>query len=429
MVTLDPKIIVRTEKQYYLLYNGENLGLITVSKETFERCITQNNWENQDEKFQEWLYKNDFLTEKATKSADGKNSEVDEEPPKTEQTFYELKSEISPLNILWALSPKCNLTCVYCFPDAKTHRSINKSLSTEELGKIADKIVESKALKVTLSGGECLLLKELWGIVKKLKAAGITVAILSNGIRMPDDALKKIKENKLFVGVSLDGPNEAVNSQTRGPLAFKKTISTIKRLLEDFVPTTVMVTVTKHNFCELERIVQLLSDLGVSAITFQDLRPFANKKQYDELRLTAKQEKELKHTLSKLVSSFPKIYFNTSELLIFNRSNLNGNLMQCPAGDNFAYIDFDGNLFPCTSLPTFKLGNLLEENKISKLWQNSESIKLLRRLKESSLSNIPECQTCTNKENCDGGCRGDALFYTDNLLGLPSRCPKALENL
>jgi len=428
MVILDPKIIVRAEKQYYLLYNGDNLGLISVSKEVFDRCVVRNKCENQDEKFQEWLKRNNFLTEKGIKQAEEKISS-DEEPQKTEQTFYEIKSEISPLNILWALSPKCNLTCVYCFPDAKAHRTIQNNLSMDKLVKIADKIVESKTLKVTLSGGECLLLKDLWSIVKRLKEAGITVAILSNGISMPNDILKKIKENKLFIGISLDGPDEKLNSLTRGPLAFKKTISTIKKLLKNSIPTTVMVTVTKHNFYELERTVQLLSGLGVSAITLQDLRPFANKKQYDKLRLTATQEKELKYTLNRIIKSFPKIFFNTSELMIFDRSNVNGNLMQCPAGDNFAYIDFYGDLFPCTSLPTFKLGNILEENTISELWQNSEAIKLLRKIKESSLDNVPECKTCKNKKHCDGGCRGDALFYTNHLLKLPSRCPKRLGNL
>ena len=295
--------------------------------------------------------------------------------------------------------------------------------------KIADKIIEAKTLKITLTGGECLLLKDLWDIIKKLKDAGITVAILTNGISIPKEALQKIKKYELFVGISLDGPTEDINSLTRGLFAFEKTINTLTNLLENFIPTTVMVTVTRHNFSELEKLTELLSKMGVLAITLQDLRPFATKEEYDKLRLTAVQERNLKDILNRLITNFPKIFFSTSELMIFDKQNVNGKMMQCPAGDNFAYIDFYGDLFPCTSLPTFKLGNLLGNYNISELWQNSVSIKILRDIKKLPIENLPECKSCQNKCICDGGCRGDALFYNDNLFGSPSRCPKVLRNL
>jgi radical SAM protein with 4Fe4S-binding SPASM domain len=119
---------------------------------------------------------------------------------------------------------------------------------------------------------------------------------------------------------------------------------------------------------------------------------------------------------------------NTTELMIFHKPHVNGLIMQCPAGDNFAYIDFYGDLYPCTSLPSFKLGNLLTDSSVKELWQNSKPIKLLRNIKKTPLDNIPICHSCTNKSSCDGGCRGDALFYTDDLFGIPPRCPMELEH-
>ncbi|MCW4030392.1 MAG: radical SAM protein [Candidatus Bathyarchaeota archaeon] len=425
MVELDPKVIVREEAACYLLYNGLNLGLISVSKEAYHRCILKDNFEKQDETFLNWLFTNSFLKEKPQNPT---AAPVDDGVPHTAATFYDIKSEISPLNILWALSPKCNLSCIYCFPDAKTHQTKEKTLTLREFEEIADKIIQAKAFKVTLTGGECLLLEDLWSVVEKLKAAGVTVAVLTNGVSMPPEVLQKIKAFNLFVGISLDGSTEEVNSLTRGKSAFQKTVNTIKKLIENGVSTTVMVTVTKHNFSEIEKIADLASALGVSAITLQDLRPFGTKNDYDQLKLTPVQEKKLKNLLTRLIAEYPKIFFNTAELTIFDRANPEGNQMQCPAGDNFAYIDFYGDLYPCTSLSTFKLGNLLG-GSISELWQNSESIKQLRAIKASPIDNLPECRSCANKVNCDGGCRGDALFYNNDLLGLPSRCPKALGNL
>jgi radical SAM protein with 4Fe4S-binding SPASM domain len=428
MTELDPKIIIREESNYYLLYNGKNLGLISLSKETFDKCIIHDKWGNKDSKLQTWLYENDFLTKKPNKK-NRDTPQLEDDSSKSELTFYDIKSEYSPLNLLWALSPKCNLSCIYCFPDAKTHSHSLCDPTTHQLLKIANKIIDAKVLKVTITGGECLLLENIWDVIKELKNAGITVAILTNGTSISEETLNKIRENELFIGISLDGPNEKSNSITRGPFVFEKTIKTITKLIKNNIPTTAMVTVTKHNFSELTQIAKLLSDLGVPSITLQDLRPFGTKETYDQLRLTAIQEKELENTLDKLTKSFPNIFFNSSELRIFHKSNANGLIMQCPAGDNFSYIDFYGDFFPCTSLKAFKMGNLLDDHSISELWQNSESTKLLRNIKKMSIDQIPACQSCVNKSFCDGGCRGDALFYNNDLLGTPSRCPKELGNL
>jgi radical SAM protein with 4Fe4S-binding SPASM domain len=428
MTHLDHKIIVREESDCYLLYNGENRGLVSLSKEMYNKCILQNHWDKRDTKMKDWLFENDFLAKKPNKK-NNNQPQLKEDPFQVSTTFFDLKSEYSPLNVLWALSPKCNLDCIYCFPDAKTHRRTLRSPPTEKLLKIAEKLIQAKVLKVTLTGGECLLLKNLWDVVKQLKNAGITVAILSNGTSISAKLLEKIKDNELFMGVSLDGSNEEINSLTRGSNAFEKTVKTIAKLTEKKIPTTVMVTVTKNNFSDLERIVKFVSTVGVSSVTLQDLRPFGTKETYDNLRLTANQEKDLENTLNRITKAFPKIFFNTSELMIFHKSNTNGYIMQCPAGDNFAYVDFYGDLYPCTSLQTFKLGNLSEEQSVSELWQNSESIKQLRMIKKIPIDRIHACNSCTNQSFCDGGCRGDALFYSDDLFGAPSRCPKQLGNL
>ena len=427
MTQLDPKIIVREESDCYLFYNGGNRGLISLSKETYDKCIIRDRWDNHDNKLQQWLFENDFLAKKPDKK-NRKAPQLEDDSFQVSTTFFDLKSEYSPLNVLWALSPKCNLSCIYCFPDAKAHSRTLGNPTTERLLKIANKLIQAKVLKVTLTGGECLLLKNLWVVVKQLKNAGITVAILSNGTSVSTKILKEIKDNELFMGVSLDGSNEEINSLTRGSFVFEKTVKAIAKLVENKVPTTVMVTVTKHNFSDLDRIVGFVSTLGVSSVTLQDLRPFGTKETYDQLRLSPNQEKDLENTIDRITKSFPNIFFNTSELMIFHKSKTNGFIMQCPAGDNFAYVDFYGDFFPCTSLQSFKLGNLLGNCSIPELWQNSKAIKLLRTIKNTSIDKIHACNSCTNKSFCDGGCRGDALFYNNDLFGTPSRCPKELGN-
>lgn len=99
--------------------------------------------------------------------------------------------------------------------------------------------------------------------------------------------------------------------------------------------------------------------------------------------------------------------------------------MQCPAGENIAYNDYQGNLYPCTALPTFKLGNLTKSN-LTDLWRNSISINLLRKLKTRDKTELTNCQNCSNLRNCEGGCSGYALYFNNDIESMPSRCPKNL---
>jgi radical SAM protein with 4Fe4S-binding SPASM domain len=144
------------------------------------------------------------------------------------------------------------------------------------------------------------------------------------------------------------------------------------------------------------------------------------------MRLTSVQEKGLKEKFDYLREQYPHILINPTELFIFNKQDANGKIMQCPAGENFAYIDFFADLYPCTHLPSYRMGNLLEQRSLCELWQDSDAAFQLRSLKNKALTEVSGCSGCSNREKCEGGCRGDALFYEGNPLGRPSRCPNQL---
>ncbi len=159
-----------------------------------------------------------------------------------------------------------------------------------------------------------------------------------------------------------------------------------------------------------------MASLGVDSINLQDLRPFGTREIYDRTRLTVGQEHRLQSLFERLRVAYPDMNLETSELFLCWKLKVNGRVMQCPAGDHFAYIDFHGDVYPCTSLPSFKLGNLLQGDSLIDLWQHSAPIKALRQLKSLKLTELAGCSACADEPCCDGGCRGDALFYRGDLL-------------
>jgi radical SAM protein with 4Fe4S-binding SPASM domain len=281
-------------------------------------------------------------------------------------------------------------------------------------------------LKVTLSGGECLLLPYIWRIAERLRSGGITVVLLSNGAPVTQRVAEHARALGLIFGISLDGPDEASNAPTRGRGAYGRSIKALRTLVDSNVPVAVVTTVNTYNFEHLERLVAQVRDLGVNSITFQDLRPFGTPQIYDRTRLTTDQERRLDGLFARLHAEHPGMRMRTSELFICSKKKTTDRVMQCPAGDNFAYIDFHGDVYPCTSLPSFKLGNVFAGDSLVDVWRNSRPILSLRELKNLPLTALPGCAGCADEPCCDGGCRGDALFYRGDLYGRPSRCPKEL---
>jgi radical SAM protein with 4Fe4S-binding SPASM domain len=427
---LADSIIVREERDSYLLYNGTNGGLVTVSKDAYRDVILRDSVQDPAyEPLRAWLASAYFLAEKPSDRGSVGVEEDGQAHKASPNRFFDLRSDLNPINVLWALTPRCNLRCIYCFPDAKVHSIGFKTPPAARLLKIADEIVRAQVLQVVLSGGECLLLKDVWTVVTRLKNAGLTVAILSNGSTLSEEMVGKFRESGALAGVSLDGPSEEINRRTRGRGAFDQSITGVRRLIAAGVDTTALITLTRHNFPVLEELFALLEDLGVISVAIQDLRPFGTKAQYDATRLTAEQERILPGKYEAISAAHPSISINSTELFLFSNKAASGKIMQCPAGDHFAYIDFYGNVYPCTSLPSFKMGRLLEGASLTELWRKSDKIRELRSIRQMPLDAIPGCRVCSNRSHCEGGCRGDALFYDDDLFGLPSRCPKRLGNV
>lgn len=418
---LSDRVIIREEAGGYLLYNGDNGGLIHLSHEAYENWILNESSTGAGyEEFHRWLLASGFLALSPTEDYQEPAAQIRD----FQDLFYGLRSRRNPLNVLWALTPRCNLKCIYCFPDARFHSEKIKDTPLELSLAVADQLIEAKVLKVTLSGGECLLYPGIWAVAERLRTAGLTVAIISNGAPITEEVAQKIRTLNICVGISLDGPNEQVHSQTRGAGAFRRAEAAINRLLEAGVPVSVLVTLTRHNFDCLEEHVAWIVRLGVNFVTLQDLRPFGTKELYDKTRLTVVQESRLEEAFVRLRSRYANLVIEPSELFICRKQVATGKVMPCPAGDNFAYIDFNGDVFPCTSAPSFKLGNVLKGESLSTVWRKSGAILAFRRLKQMNITDLPGCADCSNTAHCEGGCRGDALFYHGNLYARPSRCPR-----
>ena len=72
----------------------------------------------------------------------------------------------------------------------------------------------------------------------------------------------------------------------------------------------------------------------------------------------------------------------------------------CEAGTRLAYVDWDGNVYPCASIP-IRLGNLLE-NPFDRIWRSPQRMAIVE-----AIHSVPvDCDSCM----AHSGCRGLAHF-------------------
>lgn len=90
----------------------------------------------------------------------------------------------------------------------------------------------------------------------------------------------------------------------------------------------------------------------------------------------------------------------------------------CQAGTALAYLDWNGEVYPCDALPV-RLGNLLD-TPFEEIWRTPAR----ERLAESIRAMPGGCLACAERIGCHGGCRGLA-YLADRSFDCPDpSCPK-----
>jgi radical SAM protein with 4Fe4S-binding SPASM domain len=87
----------------------------------------------------------------------------------------------------------------------------------------------------------------------------------------------------------------------------------------------------------------------------------------------------------------------------------------CQAATRLAYVDWDGNVYPCDALP-IRLGNLLE-TPFERIWRSPARQRVAEAIRE-----LPgEGDSGDARTDCIGGCRGLAYFSSDSFDHRESR--------
>lgn len=150
------------------------------------------------------------------------------------------------------LTCKCNLDCGICF-----RRLGLEEADTKNIFNLISKIAEFNVDMIVLSGGEPLLRKDLLDIIKFIKDKGMKVALQSNGILLSNQ-LDNLVGLVDVISLSLDGPNEKVNSIFRGPGHLAAIVDVLPKIKEKNIKVKLGTVITKINYKDVSAIGNLI---------------------------------------------------------------------------------------------------------------------------------------------------------------------------
>lgn len=336
------------------------------------------------------------------------------------------------LYLQWDSTNECNLQCKHCYHHL--HTSDKREMNLEETKKMLDDLKEtskrwSMTPRISISGGEPLMRKDLFDILNYANENGIITAILTNGTLLTPEKSKEIYSMGVRrVQISIDGKKETHNQIRARPFAYDKALEGIVNASLFGIDVTVSMTLMQSNKGEFEEVIQASINAGAKKVGFKtyvpDKRLGANDPEYVNAKEAFFVFKDTKKLIEKYSHKITVLTSDTLWRILEPNSSVkematkeNKYLTGCSAGYRALSVLSDGTVYPCRRLPiqigdiTEGISNLIVNNKVMQELRNLDKMK-----RNSSCEKVSYCR----------GCRAIAYAVTGDFMAKDPMCFKHL---
>lgn len=281
----------------------------------------------------------------------------------------------------------CDLDCCHCYIDDKR----TEPLSTEEILNVLRQAREMGALKLTLSGGELFLRKDLFEILEFARASRFYIKLKTHGGLLTEEAADRLAELGINrVDFSVYSLNEDVHDFiTRKGGSLTRTLEGMERLISRGIPVRVNCSVMNLNIGAYKSLYRYFAERGIDASIDGSIRGSnGGGVETYVLGLTLEEKVELETFKREMLGTVPNPVTMDPEEHI------------CWAGKTSAHIQPDGTLTPCVAWP-MALGNVRTQS-LAQIWTEQEELQEIRGMRRKDLSGCNGCGLQTKCTFCPG---------------------------
>ena len=344
-----------------------------------------------------------------------------------------------PTKVYLELTTECDLDCPMCI--RHSWRNAGGSMSDETFEAVLAGLGGMESITtVSLSGfGEAMTHGQFWSFLARLKAAGLFVEVISNGLWPDGQTAERMIDLKLDrVIVSVDGISDA-SSRMLHEGSFAAVSANLRALNElrmsrdvAYPQTGIEFVATKHNIGELADLKRLSWPLGFSTILVTNVIPhtreLASETLYEHWNTASRTRSasiwsvavdlpvmdpraDVGRTVQRLSHGGAKVLVNGAEIV--------GVSPRCRFVNEGRFaIRWDGQVSPCLQLMhehsyiyrghrkrivPYHLGNV-NAAPLAAIWGGAEYTDFRRRVRAFEFSPCLDCGNCdlraTNEEDC-----------------------------
>lgn len=347
--------------------------------------------------------------------------------------------------VIWNLIRRCNLACQHCYTNS-TDKDFAGELSTDEVFRVMDDMKAFGVPVLILSGGEPLLRPDIFEIAARSKALGFYTGLSSNGTRITDSNIDRIREIGFdYVGVSLDGIGSVHDTFRRKEGSFDEAMRGVKLCKEAGIKVGLRFTLTQDNVGSLKDVVNLLDTHDLDKFYMSHLnysgRGRVNRERDAHFQMTRDAMDFLfDRAMEGLVSGREKEFVTGNNdadgvyLLQWAKRrfpdraasllpHLQAKLEQWggnSTGVNIANVDNLGNVHPDSFFWDYTLGNL-RQRPFSAIWSDLSN-PVLAGMRARPRKVGGRCGTCAQFSVCNGNTRVRAWQTTGDFWAEDPGC-------
>lgn len=344
--------------------------------------------------------------------------------------YFKNGKSAPPKQVSLKITNKCNLRCKMCaqwgesgYNFERPGKVVNKELPFSVYKKLIDDVAPDKPI-FYIWGGEPFLYKPIMDVLYYLKENHLTTTIVTNGIKLKENAAELVKMDLDGLLISLDGTEEVHNKIRGWDDCYQHLVSGIEEINHHkkennriFPYLVFLITVSKDNADSLNEIFKVCEDLDADAVIVYyswftneevghahtelmerrlDTTPTAWNGYLlstNEIDIKAVQQNVEKIHATKWdfqylflpdlkIDQIPVYYNNPSETFGYK---------QCVAPWLITEIMPNGDVVTCRDYSDYVTGNIAETS-ITEIWNNDKYQKFRNVLKDEAL--LPICSRC-----------------------------------
>jgi len=331
----------------------------------------------------------------------------------------------------WAcieFTKRCNFYCSYCFAGEKTQGE--NELTTEEYKSYFSQLKKLNFKQVSLLGGEPLLRKDFWKLLKEMRDHNFQVKLATNCTLLDENKIKKLdKLGVMSIQIPLDTTDRETYAKIKGsnPEQFDKILENLKLIKKTNMHHIVSCVLTKMNKDAPSKLMKFCYEQDIDTLSiFQPI--VTGYCTHENLFSISEYLKKMKEIIDEFITYDRKWLidiegptFESYDWLRAYSKQVKVNFAGCKAGRRICALSADGYLIPCPcmDIPIFYEGNI-RKNSLKDMWESG--FKLFRQPPE-------ECRGCKQYKGCMGGCRVLAYGYTKKVDGMDPTCFKLNKNI